>query len=121
MGEVRLYSGNHDNSFLTVDSSGVWVHFHGGIGGWGFGVPGSSSIQEYQGPPNRPHLDFIGDIRKERSFLPGIEDTITGKKVLQLPLRYTKPTDAQWDGQYLVAGYDSGEILILDCDSLISR
>jgi len=119
MGRVELYYDQCSDAFLTIDGSRVWAHFPGGIGGWDFGVPDSSSIQHYQEPPNRPCLDFIGGIRKGRSFLPGIEDTISGKKVLQLPSRYTMPGDAQWDGQYLVAGYDSGEVLILDCDSLI--
>jgi hypothetical protein len=56
-----------------------------------------------------------------RSDLPGIEDTITGKKVLQLPSRYSKPGDAQWDGQYLVAGYSTGEVLILDCNCTLAH
>jgi hypothetical protein len=43
-----------------------------------------------------------------------IKDTITGKVVFQLSGRYAKANDVQWDGQYLVAGYDSGEVLILD-------
>lgn len=118
---VEPYGYQYDGTFLTIDGSRVWVHFSYGIEGWDFGVLDSSSIQHYQEPPNRPHLDFIGGIRKQRSFLPGIEDTISGKKVLQLPLSYTEPTDAQWDGWYLVAGYKSGEVLILDCDSLISH
>jgi hypothetical protein len=43
-----------------------------------------------------------------------IKDTVTGKVVLQLNGRYAKPFDVQWDGQYLVAGYESGEVMILD-------
>jgi WD40 repeat protein len=109
------------DSFLTIDSSRVWVHLPGGIRGWDFGVPDSSSIKECTEPPNRPHLDFIGGIRKERSSLPGIEDTVTGKEVFRLPLRYARPNDAQWDGQYLVAGYDSGEVLILDCNCTLAH
>ena len=119
MGRVDLYTVQYNVTFLTIEDSRIWVHFLRGIEEWDFGVPDSSSIQHYQEPQNKPHLDFIGGIRKERSFLPGIEDTISGKKVLQLPSRYTRPGDAQWDGQYWVAGYDSGEVLILDCDSLI--
>jgi len=42
---------------------------------------------------------------------PMIQDAITGKEVFQLVGRYAKPKRAQWDGQYLVAGYTSGEVL----------
>jgi hypothetical protein len=53
------------DTFLTIDSSKVWVNFpNHGIEGWDFGVPDSSSIKHYREPPNRPHLDFIGGIRK---------------------------------------------------------
>ena len=105
-----------EDPILTIDGSRVWIHpWWGDTEGWDFGVPNLSSIQYYSEPPNRPHLDFIGGIRKRRSFLPGIEDTITGKEIFRLPEKHARPTDAQWDGQYLVAGYDSGEVLILDC------
>jgi len=42
-----------------------------------------------------------------------IKDAVTGKEVFQLVGRYAKPNCVQWDGQYLVAGYESGEVLIL--------
>ena len=120
MGEVHLDSLSLYN-FLTIDSSRVWVHPYIGIKGWDFGVPDSSSIKHYGEPQNRPHLDFVGGIRRYRTFLPGIEDTITGKEVFRLPLGYTIPADAQWDGQYLVAGYNTGEVLILDCSCMLAQ
>ena len=116
MGRVKLGFHMYPDTFLTMDSSRVWVCIPGGIEGWDFGAPGPSSIKKYTEPPNRPYLYFIGSIRKERSLLPGIEDTITGKEVFRLSSGYTRPNDAQWDGQYLVAGYDSGEVMILDCN-----
>jgi len=118
----RVYPGSaYVDSFLTTDSSRVWVCSPGGINGWDFGVPDSSSIKHYSEPTSRPHLDFIGGIRKHRSFLPGVEDTITGKVVFQLPSGCTTPADAQWDGQYLVAGYNTGEVLILDCNCILAQ
>jgi len=51
-----------------------------------------------------------------RSLLPGIQDIVTKKVVLQLPARLAKCSDAQWDGQYLVVGYNSDEVLILECN-----
>jgi hypothetical protein len=121
MGSVSWEGSRYFNSFLATDSSRAWVHLPGGIKGWDFGVPDSSSIKECTEPPNRPHLDFIGGIRRHKSHLPGIEDTTTGREFFQLPLRYARPNDAQWDGQYLVAGYDSGEVLILDCNCTLAH
>jgi len=43
-----------------------------------------------------------------------IKNAVTGEVVFQLSGRFTKPVDVQCDGSYLVAGYQSGEILILD-------
>ena len=110
------------DTFLTIDSSSVWVNEPwSGITGWRLGPShlGPPSIKHCAEPPKRPHLDFIGGIRKERSFLPGIENTFTGEEVFRLPGKHARPTNAQWDGRYLVAGYDSGEVLILDCNNLL--
>ena len=99
MGKVKVHLPEYSGVFLTVDGSKVWVNIPDqGIEGWDFGVPDSSLVKKCTEPPTRPHLDFIGGIRKTKSSLPGIEDTITGKEVFQLPLRYAKPIDAQWDG-----------------------
>jgi len=120
MGKVRLHSAYSSDSLFTVESSRVWVNEHH-TEGWDFGASNSSSIKHYKKPPNRPHLDFTGGIRGKRSYLPGIEDTISGKEVFQLPSRYKRPNDAQWDGQYLVAGYETGEVIILDCNCMLAH
>ena len=98
MGEAALNSGLYGDTFLTTDSSRVWVRLPRGVEGWDFGVPNSSSIRHYGEPPNRSHLDFIGGIRQQKSSMPGIEDTITGKVVFQPPSSYATPADVQWDG-----------------------
>jgi len=121
IGKVDLPNIHPVDTFLTIDSSRVWTHLASEIEGWEFGDSDSSSVKHYTEPPNRPHLDFIGGIRRVRSHLPGIEDTITGKEVFQLPLRYKKPSDAQWDGQYLVAGYHTGEVIIVDCNCTLAH
>ena len=97
---------------LTVDGSRVWTQFFGQPPkGWDFGVPGSSPVQLDNAPLSKPHLAPIGGI-KQKCFW--IKDIVTGKEVLCLPERFTEPIDSCWDGQYLVAGYGSGEVLILD-------
>ena len=107
---------------LTIDGPRVWVHPPSSpelIFGWDFGVSGSSPVKLSNLSWNGPHLDFVGGIRDQRSFLPAVQDTVTGKVVFQLPGRLARPSDAQWDGQYLVAGYDSGEVLILECNLVL--
>jgi len=120
MGKVSLPCAFPKDAFFIIEGLRVWVNFHH-TEGWDFGASSSSSIMHYRKPPNRPHLDFVGGIRKERSYLPGIEDTITRKEVFQLPSRYKRPNDAQWDGQYLVAGYETGEVIILDCNCMLAH
>jgi len=104
--------------FLTIDGLRVWgwnLSCHQVIG-WDFGILGSSPVQLSETSRNKPHLDFIGGIREQKILIPGVQDTVTGKVVFQLPERLAMCSDAQWDGQYLVAGYDSGEVLILECN-----
>ena len=82
--------------------------------GWDFGIPGSTPIQFSKASSDRPHLDFIDIKRWSRTSPVRVEDRVTGKEVFQLSGRYAEPTATQWDGQYLIAGYKSGEVLILD-------
>jgi len=82
--------------------------------GWDFRIPGSTPIQFSEASSDRPRLDFI-DVRKQSNTSSvRVEDRVTGKEVFQLSGRYAEPTATQWDGQYLIAGYESGEVLILD-------
>jgi len=121
VGKAIYGSAVRTPNFLTIDGQTVWFQVYSGVAstvtmGWNFGSLDSSSIELSGSCRNGPRLDFIGGIRIDRSFLPGIQDTVTRKVVLQLPGRLTRPSDAQWDGQYLVVGYDSGEVLILECN-----
>ena len=102
---------------LHVDGSRVWVSFKDKpTQGWDFGIPGPSPVPLSNTSSERPCLCLI------RSFdsydgLVWIEDTATGKGVFCLSGRYAEPVGIQWDGQYLVAGYEFGEVLVLDfCD-----
>ena len=71
----------HSPCFMTIDGSRVLVHQSEEIKGWDFGAPNSSSTKHYRKLPNGPCLYFVGGIRRYRTFLPGIEDTVTGKEV----------------------------------------
>jgi len=99
---------------LYVDGSKVWVCFKDlSTWGWDFGTSGTSPIQLSNTSVDNLHLNLIGG----RRWNPGpctIKDAVTGKEVFQLVGRYAPQYEVQWDGQYLVTGYDSGEVLILD-------
>jgi len=104
----------HQFDPLCMDSSRVLVCSGESFQGWDFGVQGSTPVQFSEISSDRPHLNFI-DVRKWSEYSPvRIEDSVTGKEVFQLYGKYANPSATQWDGQYLIAGYESGEVLILD-------
>jgi len=116
-GEVVGKVGLEDISFLDphyADGSRIWICFKNSpIQGWNFGIPGSP-IQLSNTFLDRSLLNFIDGTRKWSTSPSMIKDAITGRVVFQLVGRYADPAEVQWDGQYLVAGYRSGEVLILD-------
>jgi WD40 repeat protein len=106
---------------LRMDGPKVLVRFgETSVQGWDFGTPGSTPIQFSETSSNRSHLNFI-DVRKWSPDSPvRVEDSVTRKELFQLYGKYAKPSATQWDGQYLIAGYDSGEILILNFNDAFS-
>jgi len=105
------------NKPLIVDGSRVWAQTSGlSVQGWDFRTLGSTPIPLSDQPPepSRPHLQFINGNKAQHIGLSWIKDTITGEEVYQLPKRYWNFTTAKCDGQYLVTGYESGEVMILD-------
>lgn len=121
MGEVKLEHQPYLHS-LVMDGLKVWVHFKASpTQGWDFETSGSPPTPLSNTSPDRPHLDFIDSTKGWNTNPSRIEDTVTGKEVLQLPERYAEPLVSQWDGQYLVAGYKSGEVMILDFTHMLSQ
>jgi WD40 repeat protein len=107
---------------LCADGSKIWVNFKDKPAqGWDFAVSGTSPILLSNTPSERPHLHFIHNPSQWKKGLSRIEDTVTGKVVFWLSGRYAKPEDVRWDGRYLVAGYESEEVLILDFKHLCSE
>jgi len=105
-----------------ADGSKIWVHSSdSSTEGWDFGILGSSPIPLPDTFPNRPHLDLNIPHNLWGTSESRIEDAVTRTNVFQLVERYAKPCDARWDGQYLIAGYMSGEVLILDFNQCLSR
>ena len=125
VGRVEL-EGKPLYDSIIVDGSRVWVHYGDlQIQGWDFDdlrinfddIPDLEEDSEDKRlpkpPPDRPHLCFIGT-RQQNTSPSRIENTVTGKEVFQLPGRHVRPNKVKWDGRYLVAGYQSGEVLVLD-------
>ena len=109
LSSVELEPPKHKRSF-TMDGSRVWAHSpQQELVGWDFGVPGSRPVQLSKTSSLHPNYTKLWDVAQSR-----IKDAVTGKVVFQLAGRLSNPVDSQWDGRYLVAGYESGEVLILD-------
>jgi WD40 repeat protein len=121
VGQVEL----EDDSYLDllrVDGSRICVRFPNSlILGWDFGISGSSPVPLPNISSERPHLEFIGGASWWYKGPCWIKDTVTGKAIFQLSGRYASPREVQWDGQYLVAGYESGEVLILDFAQMLPQ
>ena len=95
--------------FLAVDGSKVWAHWpESNYKGWEFNTLGSAPMKlpNTSAPPNSTRL---WDPRQAR-----IKNPATGEVVFQLSGRFSSPVRVQCDGSYLVAGYQTGEVLILD-------
>jgi WD40 repeat protein len=114
VGEVVLENGTYID-LLHTSGSRISVHFPNALSqGWDFGISGSSPVPLPNMYLERPHLDLIGGACSWYQGPNWIKNTVTGKEVFQLSGRYARPYEVEWDGRYLVAGYESGELLILD-------
>jgi hypothetical protein len=118
---VELEGILHPDSF-QVDGSSIYIQSSEDkpTQGWDFGVSGTSPFPLPNIPSEKPHLRFAYGSNQQRNSPPWIKDTVTGKDVFQLPGKYAKPVVVQCDGHYLVAGYKSGEVLILNFISILS-
>ena len=98
---------------LQMDGSRVWIRFEDlSTQGWDFGTLSSSFVPLSIGSTERPPLDFIGGAYRQTDGPSRI--VLSGKEVFQLSGKHATPGEVRWDGQYLIAIYSSGELLILD-------
>ena len=98
-----------DSGFLTVDGLKVWAHWpQSGYEGWNFGVSGSTPTK-LSGMPTLSNGNILCHPRQGR-----VKNVDTGGTVFQLSGHFANPTVVQCGGPYLAAGYESGEILILE-------
>jgi hypothetical protein len=110
-GKIEVESGYYTDC-CYLNGSEIWIEFSpSSIQGWDFGISGSSPVPSPNTTIERLPLQFIIESSQ-------IINKITGKVVFQMYGRYAKPKVAQWDGQYLAAGYGNGEVLVLDFSHL---
>jgi WD40 repeat protein len=121
VGSIKARQDLHLNP-LQAKGSRIWVDLQNSpTQGWDFGISGSSPIPLSSVSSEELRLHFIPGISQWNNGPSRIEDTVTGKEVFQLPGRYARHNDVRWDGQYLVAGYVSGEVLILNFSQMLSQ
>ena len=114
MGEVDHGVANPYLDPLHTDNLKIWIGSEFSFYGWDFGVLSSSPVPVSNVSVERPHLELVYTNQWECNSITRIKDRQTGKEVFQFSGRYAAPKSIQWDGQCLVAGYESGEVFILD-------
>ena len=98
---------------LIVDGSKVWACWNeSDYKGWDFGIPGSTPV-ELPDAHTLPVSSKLWDCEQAR-----IKNPATGEVVFQLSRRFANPVSVQCNTSYLVAGYESGEVLILDLTNM---
>ena len=116
IGKIKL-KFIQDMRYLNVDGSRVWAHHSdSAVRGWDFGILGSSPVQLPSIPPDRLHPNGVVLWDTGLSI---IKDKIAGKVLFQLPKRYGKPVDVQWNSQYLVAYFIPTKVLVLDFSHML--
>ena len=121
VGQVQL-EGRSYLDLLRVDGSRICVRCHDSlILGWDFGISGSSPVPLPNISLERSCLELIGGAVWWYGCPCWIKDTVTGKAIFQLSGRYASPCKVEWDGQYLVAGYESGQVVILDFAQMLPQ
>ena len=113
MGKVEIKYSHHASS-LIADGSKVWACYPSPeYQGWDFGTPGSSPVQLFN-ISTLPNSNMLWDPN-----LSGIKDSVTRKVIFQLSGSFAKSVNVQHEGHYLVAGYESGEILIFESNHIL--
>ena len=113
MGKVKI-TFSADMGSLIVNGSKVWTHRRqSGYEGWDLGIAGSTPTK-LSGMPALSNGSLLWDPKQGR-----IKNAVTGGVIFQLSGRFANPADVQCDGSYLVAGYGSGGVLILELKGAI--
>jgi len=118
VGMMKYWQGQA--KILAIDGSKVWIEisrpYHIHVQGWDLGTPVPCPIYPLNKLPDRLHLNntMVWEINMSR-----MKDMVTGKVVFWLPESFGKVVHMQWGGQYLVASFESREVLILDVSHML--
>ena len=119
VGRAAIKFMQYDVPSLIVHGLRVWIHYSTAETQlWDFGTPGSTPVQLPNTTLEILHPD--GAVLWD-SGLFCIKERATGKVIFWLSKRYGKPVDVQWNGQYLVTSFISGEVLVLDLSHVIPQ
>ena len=111
VGKMEIRHGGFGGS-LIVDGAKVWACWpesnNEGLNyeGWDFGIDSTPKLSSVSTPPSPSRL---WDPKRAR-----IKNPTTGEVVFQLSGRFANPLCVQCDNSYLVTGYQSEDMLILD-------
>lgn len=98
-----------DDSKILIQNFGLTARC------WDFGTLGSTPTCLSKASVAKYRVNFVSIPQGlQATPIVRIEDSVTGKQVFLLPGRYAHPFATQWDGQHLIMGYGSGEVLILN-------
>ena len=121
VGLVKHQSADPWRDALTAHGSKVRLENSKGLG-WDFGrLDASGTPSASKEFPEKPRLSFVESARIA-SNPAWIEDTVTGRPIFYIPERYVNTgMKRQWDGRYLIFWSPSGEVVIMDFDSVCPR
>ena len=111
----RVELGGRSASNFFVRGSKVGISHSRGMG-WDFGDSGLPRFEEFA---DRPRLDLVDQPRGNAVEPRWIEDTVTRSVVFHLQEKYMKfDTKVEWDGRYLLVWSKSGEVVVMDFNSV---
>ena len=118
VGKAEVGIIDYNTPSITVHDSRVWIHYPNAQRQvWEFGALGSSPVQL----PNIPlHILHCNGAVLWDTDPSCVKEKATGKVVFWLSKRYGRPVNVQWNDQYLVASFISGEVLVLDFSHVLA-
>ena len=120
MGIVRHRNADPWRNGLVVHGSKVWLASSKDVG-WDFGRREVSTFSPSSASLDRPRLGLVESARGTANPA-RIEDTVTGRPVFYLPVRYIGTgMRRKWDGRYLIIWSPSEEVMIVDFNSVCPR
>ena len=119
VGRVEIEFLPYSIGTLTVNGPIAWIHYPNVESQvWDFGTPGSSPVQLPNIPLCIPHPN--GTVLWDTG-LSCAKEIATEKVIFRLSKGYGKPIGVQWNGQYLVASFISGVVLVLEFSHILPK